>query len=101
MVRFINGVTGVDMWVHESRVEEYIRLGHKPAGTTPEESPEGTAATAAPGDTEKPQEAPDAQKGGETPQEAPDAQEGGEKPQEPPDTQDAPETPKGRGKAKK
>ena len=31
MVRFVNKLTGGDMWVHESRVEEYIAAGHKPA----------------------------------------------------------------------
>lgn len=31
MVRFINRVTGGDMWVHESRVDEYKAAGHKPA----------------------------------------------------------------------
>lgn len=41
MVRFINGVTGGVMWVHESRVEEYKRAGHIPAPppSPPEEKP--------------------------------------------------------------
>lgn len=29
MVKFVNGLTGGDMWVHESRVDEYLRAGHK------------------------------------------------------------------------
>ena len=29
MVRFINKVTGGPMWVHESRVDEYLAAGHK------------------------------------------------------------------------
>jgi len=31
MVKFINRLTGGDMWVHESRAEEYVAAGHKPA----------------------------------------------------------------------
>ena len=31
MVRFKNAATGGDMWVHESRVEEYKAAGHRPA----------------------------------------------------------------------
>lgn len=31
MVKFINAVTGTEMWVHETRVEEYKAAGHKPA----------------------------------------------------------------------
>ena len=31
MVRFINAYTGKEMWVHETRVEEYTAAGHKPA----------------------------------------------------------------------
>ena len=29
MVRMINKVTGGDMWVHESRLDEYMEAGHK------------------------------------------------------------------------
>ena len=29
MIRMINGVTGSTMWVHESRLEEYLKAGHK------------------------------------------------------------------------
>lgn len=29
MVKFINCHTGSVMWVHESRVEEYLAAGHK------------------------------------------------------------------------
>ena len=31
MVRFINAITGSEMWVAEDRVEEYKAAGHKPA----------------------------------------------------------------------
>lgn len=31
MIRFINKLTGGDMWVADSRRDEYIRAGHKPA----------------------------------------------------------------------
>lgn len=31
MVKFINAYTGTEMWVHETRVEEYKAAGHKPA----------------------------------------------------------------------
>lgn len=38
MVRLINAVTGSDMWVHEDRLEEYLKSGHKlaPAPAVPE-----------------------------------------------------------------
>ena len=29
MVRMVNKLTGGPMWVHESRLEEYLALGHK------------------------------------------------------------------------
>lgn len=28
MVRFINRITGTVMWVHESRIDEYLAAGH-------------------------------------------------------------------------
>lgn len=31
MIKLINAFTGTVMWVHESRVDEYLRAGHKPA----------------------------------------------------------------------
>ena len=31
MVKFINRLTGSEMWVDESRVEEYEKAGHKKA----------------------------------------------------------------------
>ena len=37
MVTFINAVTGTVMYVHESRADEYIRMGHIPV-TPPEEA---------------------------------------------------------------
>ena len=33
MVKFINRLTGSEMWVAEDRVEEYKAAGHKPAAT--------------------------------------------------------------------
>lgn len=39
MVKFINCQTGSVMWVHESRVEEYLMAGHKLAMTPPEKKP--------------------------------------------------------------
>ena len=35
MIKFINKVTGTEMWVAEDRVEEYKAAGHKPAVTSP------------------------------------------------------------------
>lgn len=29
MVRMINKITGGEMWVHESRLDEYLEAGHK------------------------------------------------------------------------
>lgn len=37
MVRFVNRITGSAMWVHESRVDEYLAAGHKLAA--PPEKP--------------------------------------------------------------
>ena len=31
MVKFINNLTGTDMWVADDRVDEYKAAGHKPA----------------------------------------------------------------------
>ena len=31
MIKFINKLTGGDMWVADDRVEEYKAAGHKPA----------------------------------------------------------------------
>ena len=28
MVRFINRITGTVMWVHESRIDDYLAAGH-------------------------------------------------------------------------
>jgi len=45
MVRFINRVTGSVMWVHESRLQEYLAAGHKLAASTrtePEKKPRKT-----------------------------------------------------------
>lgn len=43
MVRFINSVTGTEMWVHETRIEEYKAAGHRLAAdlqkkTTPKKT---------------------------------------------------------------
>ena len=35
MVQMVNALTGSIMWVHESRVEEYLRRGHKLASPPP------------------------------------------------------------------
>lgn len=35
MVKLINAVTGSEMWVHESRVDEYLAAGHKLAPPPP------------------------------------------------------------------
>ena len=29
MIRLVNRMTGGDMWVHESRLDEYLEAGHK------------------------------------------------------------------------
>lgn len=44
MIRLINRRSGGDMWVHESRLEEYLAAGHKLAvppqpPSTPEKKP--------------------------------------------------------------
>lgn len=40
MIEFINALTGSQMWVHESRVEEYLAAGHRlAAGESPEKQP--------------------------------------------------------------
>ena len=33
MTKLINAMTGTEMWVDDSRVEEYLKLGHKRPGT--------------------------------------------------------------------
>lgn len=35
MVKMIHALTGTDMWVHETRVEEYLARGHKLAPPPP------------------------------------------------------------------
>ena len=42
MVKLINALNGGDMWVHESRLEEYLAKGHKLA-ETPDEPPRAAA----------------------------------------------------------
>lgn len=39
MVRLKNALTGGDMWVHESRVSEYLAAGHKLAAAPAPEKP--------------------------------------------------------------
>ena len=29
MIKFINAQTGTEMWVHETRVDEYLAMGHQ------------------------------------------------------------------------
>ena len=58
MIRLVNKTTGGEMWVHESRLDEYLAAGHKfaapppimpPAASAPEKEPE----TVSPSDTPK------------------------------------------------
>ena len=35
MVKLVNRQTGGEMWVHESRLDEYLAAGHKPAAPPP------------------------------------------------------------------
>ena len=51
MIRVVHAVTGTVMWVHESRVEEYLALGHRI---------EDEATARAYGAVPKPDTAPDA-----------------------------------------
>lgn len=44
MVKFINKLTGGEMWVAEDRVEEYKAAGHKPAADSLPEKPAKPAA---------------------------------------------------------
>ena len=51
MIRLINKTTGGEMWVHESRLDEYLAAGHKFAAPptnmpAPPAAPEETPATA-------------------------------------------------------
>ena len=46
MVKFINKLTGTEMWVHEDRAAEYKAAGHKPAAEAPAEKPAKKAAKA-------------------------------------------------------
>lgn len=43
-VRFINALTGCDMWVDGNRVDEYLRMGHEiaPSDKKVEEEPKPT-----------------------------------------------------------
>lgn len=34
MVKLINALTGGEMWVHETRLDEYLAAGHKPAAAS-------------------------------------------------------------------
>lgn len=40
MVKFINRITGTEMWVDESREQEYLDAGHKLATEAPAKEPE-------------------------------------------------------------
>lgn len=44
MVELIHGTTGGKMWVHETRLDEYLARGHKLAGKTAPVSKSGTGA---------------------------------------------------------
>lgn len=39
MIEVINDLLGVHMWVHESRVDEYLAAGHRLAAEDVEEKP--------------------------------------------------------------
>lgn len=52
MVKFINWITGNEMYVAEDRVEEYLSAGHKLAGKQPEAKVEKPA-TAKPKSSKK------------------------------------------------
>ena len=54
MVRLKNRVTGGDMWVHESRLDEYLAAGHKLAAAPAEETPAEPVETEAPKPRKKP-----------------------------------------------
>lgn len=43
MVRMISAHTGTVMWVHESRVEEYLERGHRLAPPPPPPAPKPKA----------------------------------------------------------
>ena len=54
MVRMVNKTTGGDMWVHESRIDEYLEAGHalaspprKPEAPTPVKRPPAKRRTTA------------------------------------------------------
>jgi hypothetical protein len=41
MIRLVNRLTGTEMWVHGSRLKEYLAAGHVPAAAPkPEQEPE-------------------------------------------------------------
>ena len=42
MVKMINALTGSEMWVHETRVGEYLERGHKLAPPPPPPQPKRT-----------------------------------------------------------
>ena len=45
MVKMINALTGSIMWVHESRLDEYLERGHKLAPPPPPPKPKRTRKT--------------------------------------------------------
>ncbi len=50
MIRFINKTTGTVMWVHETRVDEYLAAGHKlaPPPDPPKPAPRRSRASSKP-----------------------------------------------------
>lgn len=44
MIRLIRADSGGEMWVHESRLDEYLAAGHRPAAPPRPYSPESGAA---------------------------------------------------------
>lgn len=43
MIKLVNALTGSEMWVHESRLDEYLRAGHTLAPVPEPPKPEKPA----------------------------------------------------------
>lgn len=57
MTKLINAMTGTEMWVDDSRVEEYLKLGHKRPGKTAKAGKAKSSQKAAASEDARPQEA--------------------------------------------
>lgn len=53
-MKFINKLTGTEMWVADDRVEKYTAAGHIPAAVFPMNKPTGAVATEVPKEEKKP-----------------------------------------------